>query len=171
MLPYDLMVNPDTYEPAFGSGTVPVSTPGNDAVFARLLQSLYGDLKAVQLAYACTNADAGSGQAPLSNNICNSLTSTWNNGKTKLDKCIEAAFQPKSSASNENCQSWVSQMTNYRNSLPANTAAQDVANRSGELKARIETIFHLYYTRVLPSMPQNGFCRERNVPGCANPWY
>jgi hypothetical protein len=160
LLPYDLQVSPDTWNPVSGQ-----ITAGNDAVFARLLQDLYGELDVVQRLYACT--DPGTG-APISASACGSLTSVWNNGKTKLDKCIAAAFQPKSSASNENCQSFVSQLTNYRNSLPAATPPQDVANRVGELKARIQTIFHLYYDRFQPSIPANGFCRETSA--CTDPW-
>ena len=83
LLPYDLQVNPDTWGPTGPSSapTAPVLTAGNDAVFARLLQSLYGDLGYVQRELACKPADAGAGSAPLSNNLCNSLTSTWGNGK------------------------------------------------------------------------------------------
>ena len=92
------------------------------------------------------------------------LGTTLLDGKLKLDKCIEAAFQPKNSASNENCQSFVSQLTNYRNALPATTASQDIANRVGELKVRIAVIFHVYYDRFQPSIPANGFCRETTCP-------
>jgi hypothetical protein len=159
LLPYDLQINPDTYGETFPLNVVQ-GTTANDAVYARLLQSLYSDLNHVQVNFACTNADAGTGAAPIANNTCNSLNSTWANGKLKLDKCILAAFQPKNSASNENCQSFVSQLTNYRNALPLTTSSQDIANRIGELKVRIAVMFHLYYDRFQPSIPANGFCRE-----------
>lgn len=169
LVPYDLQVNPDTWGPTIAS-TTPVQTVGNDAVFARLLQTLYGELAYVQQELACKPVDVGSGPAPISVNTCNGLDNVWANGKQKLDKCIAAAFQPKSSAGDENCQSFVSQLTNYRNSIPATTSTQDIANRTGQLKVRVEVIFHLYYTRFVPSIPAAGFCREAGSSGCANPW-
>jgi hypothetical protein len=93
LVPYDLQVNPDTWGPTNASAS-PVLTIGNDAVFARLMQSLYSDLAYVQRELACKIVDQPSQRAPLASNTCNGLTSTWNNGKLKLDKCIEAAFSP-----------------------------------------------------------------------------
>jgi hypothetical protein len=171
LLPYDLQVNPDTWNP----DTLQY-TAGNDAVFARLLQVLYRELYDVQRLYACTNADAGIGAttpAPIGSSLCATLTDRWSNGLRKLDDCIGAAFQPKSSAGNELCQAFVSQLTNYQASLPAATPPQDIANRVGELKARILTLFHLYEDRFQPSIPDNGFCRESSPPAstaCPNPW-
>jgi hypothetical protein len=161
MVTYDLQVNPDTYAPSLSSPLNPALTVNNDAVYARLLQSLYDDLKLVQVEFACKVVDdPNSNKAPITNANCNTLTSTWNNGKIKLDKCIAAAFQPKSSASNENCQSWVSQLTNYGNALPATTPSQDIGNRVGELKKRIQVLFYVYYNRFQPSIPSDGYCRE-----------
>jgi hypothetical protein len=159
LLSYNLQVSPDTWNPA-----TDVTTVNNDAVFARLLQDLYGELQAVRVLYACTGA-AGS---PIGTSTCTTLESIWQNGKIKLDKCINAAFQPKNSASNENCQSWVSQLTNYRNALPATTLDSDLANRVGEQKARIQTLFHLYYDRFQPSIQAGGFCRE--TTNCGFTW-
>lgn len=175
LVPYDLEVSPDTYAPTLASPT-PVYTAGNDAVFARLLQRLYAELGYVQREYACKTADPAPGTGLLSaiapiGADCGSLDSIWANGLVKLDKCIEAAFQPKQSAGDENCQSFVSQLTNYRARLPATTPGQDVANRVGELKARVAVILHVYATRFLPSVPATGFCRESGAAGCANPWY
>ncbi|HMA11489.1 MAG TPA: hypothetical protein VKO83_06350 [Steroidobacteraceae bacterium] len=159
LLPYNLEITPDTYGPTAFSAQ-PSLTSNNDAVFARLLQKLYGDLRYVQNELACKQVDTTSGTPPVSAGDCGTLDSIWLNGKEKLDKCIEAAFQPKQSSSNENCQSFVSQFTNYRSRLPASTSTADVANRTGELKARVEVIFNLYYTRFLPSIPASGYCRE-----------
>jgi hypothetical protein len=161
MVTYDLQINPDTYAKSLSSPNSPAVTENNDAVYARLLQTLYDDLWDVQMNFACEKVDLPLQQsAPISKSNCNGLTSTWNNGKGKLDKCIAAAFQPKSSASNENCQSWVSQLTNYRNALPATTPSQDVGNRVGELKKRIQVLLHVYYNRFQPSIPPLGYCRE-----------
>ena len=179
LVPYGLEVTPDTYGPLLVSNTV-ATTPGNDAVFARMLQKLYGELNYVQREYACKAVDPvpGAGgatiiSAPIAD--CTQLESIWSNGQIKLDKCIAAAFQPKQSATDENCQSFVSQLTNYEARLPVTTPSQDVANRVGELKVRIKVIFHLYEARFLPSVPATGFCRERKMLepaiSCPNPWY
>jgi hypothetical protein len=160
LLPYNLEITPDTYGPT-SSSPIPQLTVGNDAVFARLLQRLYGELRYVQNELACRQVDSTTASGPpIPAADCAALDSIWLNGKVKLDKCIEAAFQPKQSASNENCQSFVSQFTNYRSRLPAGTSTADVANRTGELKARVEVIFNLYNTRFLPSVPAAGYCRE-----------
>jgi hypothetical protein len=47
LLPYNLEVSPDTYGPTILSANESVTT-GNDAVFARLVQSLYDDLEFVR---------------------------------------------------------------------------------------------------------------------------
>ncbi len=116
---------------------------------------------------ACKQVDSLpiGGPAPLSATVCNSLASKWQNGKVKLDKCIDAAFDPKQSLGDENCQSFVTQLTNYRGSLPATTSASDVANRLGELKVRVDVIRHVFDTRFLPSIPAAGFCRESDFDG------
>lgn len=162
LLPYNLEIVPDTYAPTALS-TQPALVTHNDAVFARLLQKLYDELHYVQNEQACKQVDGGTAPA-LSATDCGTLESIWQNGKVKLDKCILAAFQPKQSAADENCQSFVSQFTNYRSRLPAATSAADIANRTGELKARVEVIFNLYNTRFMPSIPASGYCRETG--GC-----
>jgi hypothetical protein len=163
LLPYNLEIAPDTYGSTILS-TVKSVTTGNDAVFARLVQSLYDDLDYVRRELACQQVDAGGGPAPpFSASVCNTLSSTWQNGKLKLDKCVSAAFQPKQSAGDENCQSFVSQLTNFRASLPATTSASDVANRLGELKTRVDVIRHVFDTRFLPSIPAAGFCKEKST--------
>jgi hypothetical protein len=171
LVPYNLAINPDTYGPTILT-PVKTVTEGNDAVFARLVQSLYDDLEFVRRELACKLADAQSGQPPISASVCNTLASKWANGKIKLDKCIDAAFQPKQSTADENCQSFVSQLTNYRSTIPATTPTRDIANRVGELKMRVDVIRHVYDTRMLPSMTTAGFCRERvnNPQTCPDPW-
>ncbi len=173
LLPYNLEVVPDTYGPTILSAVKSV-TMGNDAVFARLVQNLYDDLEYVRREMACKPVDPvpNAGPAPLSAAVCNTLFSKWENGKVKLDKCVNAAFQPKQSAGDENCQSFISQLTNYRASVPATTSASDVANRVGELKSRVDVIRHVFDTRFLPSIPAAGFCRERDPDPdtCPDPW-
>jgi hypothetical protein len=170
-VPYNLEVNPDTYGPIFGTTLTDV-TEGNDAVFARLVQSLYDDLEFVRRELACKLVDAQSGQPPIASNVCNTLASKWANGKIKLDKCINAGFQPKQSTADENCQSFVTQLTNYRSSIPATTPTRDIANRVGELKMRVDVIRHVFDTRLLPSLTTDGFCRETDPSPttCPDPW-
>jgi hypothetical protein len=176
LLPYNLEVNPDTVGPTILSRKATL-TVGNDAIFARLVQGLYGELQGVLNDYACKAVDGLDGDptkvastAPLNSSQCRTLASTLSNGRTKLDKCVLAAFQPKSSAGDENCQSYLSQLANFRSALPATTPPQDYANRVGELRTRASVIDYVSRTRFLPSIPAAGFCREAQT-GCPNPWF
>jgi hypothetical protein len=172
-VPYDLEINPDTYGFTYDSPSQKEVTPGNDAVFARLVQSLYDDLEFSRRELACKTVDATSGQPPISSSVCNTLATKWANGKIKLDKCINAGFQPKQSTADENCQSFVTQLTNYRSTIPATTPTRDIANRVGELKMRVDVIRHVFDTRLLPSLTTAGFCRELNPATsttCPDPW-
>ena len=101
------------------------------------------------------------------------MASKWANGRIKLNSCINAAFQPKQSTADQNCQSFLSQLTNYRSAIPATTPVRDIANRVGELKMRVDVINHVFTTRMLASMTTAGFCRELNPPNspsCPDPW-
>jgi hypothetical protein len=173
LIPYNLAVNEDTYGFTVLSPAVKVVTEGNDAVFARLVQNLYDDLEFVRREEACKTVDATSGQPPISSSVCNTLASRWANGKIKLDSCIDAAFQPKQSTADQNCQSFLSQLSNYRAAIPATTPVRDIANRVGELRMRVDVINHVFTTRTLASMTTAGFCREKNPPNspsCPDPW-
>jgi len=173
LIPYNLAVNKSTYGFTVLSPTVKVVTKGNDAVFARLVQDLYDDLEFVRREEACKTVDATSGQPPISASVCNTLASRWALGKTKLDNCINAAFQPKQSTTNQLCQGFLSQLSNYRASIPATTPVRDIANRVGELRMRVDVINHVFNTRMLASMTSAGFCREQNPPNsptCPDPW-
>jgi hypothetical protein len=180
LIPYNLRLTPTTYAPKYTTAAPngPVGlTENNDAVFARLVQSLYQELEDVRRDYACVARDTLDGSpltstnqaAPLSRRTCDSLAAVWANGKPKLDKCIAAAFDPKSSAGDENCQSFVSQLENFRAGVPAGVTATDFANRAGELRTRASAIRHVFLTRFLPSIPANGFCREKGTCAAAAP--
>jgi hypothetical protein len=71
------------------------------------------------------------------------------------------------------CQLFVDSVTAYQALIPAGPTGPDVANRVSELQARITTLLHVYNTRFLPSIPEDGFCRELDpLPSdCPNPWY
>jgi hypothetical protein len=170
LIPYNLAINPDTYGPKI-TGVTDV-THGNDAVFARLVQNLYDDLEFVRRELACKTVDATSGQPPISASVCNSLASKWATGKIKLDTCIAAAFKPKQSTGDTNCQAFATQLANFRALIPATTPVRDIANRVGELKMRVDVLSNLFTTRMLPSLTAAGFCREfsETDPNCPDPW-
>ena len=165
LLPYDLEVVPDTFGPTVHSST-PVLTTGNDAVFARLVQSLYSDLGYVLKELACKQADQSLNVAPpLTAYECNTLKGDWELGLYKLNKCLEGVFKDvhHDYGKRQYCQYVLSYgLDPFANHIPANTPSRDIANRIGELRARTIVLRHLYVTRFLPSVPNAGFCKERN---------
>lgn len=137
----------------------------DDAVFAKLLLSLYDELGATLDQLACADVDGG-GSAPLSPSSCATLDGSWANGKDKLNKCWNATRQPKQSAGDQTCQAFLSQLTGFSNTLAGVPAhGSDPANRKGELRARVEVLFHLYHERFVPSLSSDGFCEPGNA-GC-----
>jgi hypothetical protein len=163
----DTLVNTGCINPTKGSGerwsmyayNLEIA-PNTDAVFAKLLVSLYDDLQETHDQLACKSpaVDTGGG-AQLTRSVCSNLQKQWASGKIKLDKCYKASTEPKSSAGSENCQSFLSQLKGYQSTLNSatTTAALDPANRLGELKARVFVLIHVYNDRFLPSIPKNGF--------------
>jgi hypothetical protein len=143
-----------------------VPDPGNeivdDAVFAKLLLTLYDDLGDAIDDLGCLDAD-GNGTAPLSASVCGNAQSQWANGLDKLEKCWDATQQPKQSSGDQNCQAFVSQLSGLTSTLAgATSSGLDQANRVGELQARIAVITHVYEDRFVPSIPDNGFCEPDN---------
>ena len=169
---YILALNPDTYGFTFLNPSVKSVTEGNDAVFVRLAQSLLDDLQFVLSELACKNFDVGSGQPPLSATVCNTLKSKLANAKIKFNKCYLAAFSPKQSTTDENCNAGSTQMNNFLTSIPATTPVRDIGNRTGDVRMRANVLLNLINTRVLPSMTLAGFCREEdpNPTTCPDPW-
>ena len=169
---YNLAPNPDTYGPTFLFPNSKLVTEGNDAVFVRLAQSLLNDLQFVLSELACKSFDAGSGQPPLSATVCNSLKSKLASAEVKYDKCYLAAFSPKNSTTDENCNAGNTQLNNFLAAIPATTPTRDIANRVGDVRARANILFNLINTRTIPSMTLAGFCREKNLPeqDCPDPW-
>lgn len=163
--PYNLEVTPCTFNPDpnddvwAGDGSCPAGAMGtaDDAVMAKLLLQLYDDLGEALNQLACDNVD-GQSQPPLSGSSCSALNDQWANGKDKLDKCWAATQQPKQSAGEQNCQSFVTQLNGFSTLLSGVTPqGTDPANRISELKARLATIFHVYEDRFVPSIPSGGF--------------
>ena len=169
---YNLAPNPDTYGPTFLFPNSKLVTEGNDAVFVRLAQSLLDDLQFVLSELACKNFDVGSGQPPLSATVCTSLKSKLANAEIKFNKCYLAAFSPKNSTTDENCNAGNTQLNNFLASIPATTPTRDIGNRVGDVRARGNILSNLINTRVIPSMTLAGFCREKdpNPTTCPDPW-
>jgi len=175
MYNYPLEVTPDSYLPGNPVGKRVVTN--NDAVFARYIQKLFYDLDYVARYYACNLSDAADGY-PASDLLCSTLVSNLVNAKDKLGKCIEATYQPKQSAGNQNCTSflrqWSSVKANIDSIIAADSGRNDPANRRYELRQRALVFDHVYATRFWPSVPAGGFCREQYVlsggtQGCASP--
>jgi hypothetical protein len=135
--------------------------------FVTLTDKLFDDLERARVLTACANVDnnpptGGSDSGwPLTATTCSKLAVDWANARDKLTKCLDATQQPKNSSLNQNCQAFNSQFLQYRNDLDAATVnggqTGDVANRLGELKARVAVFLHVYQDQMLPSVPAGGF--------------
>ena len=140
----------------------------DDAIFAKLVDTLYGDLKKMLDDQACKAVDKDSAgnlisQPPLAPSYCSSLRSVWDNGRDKLDKCLTATTQPKQSAGDQNCSAFGSQLKNFittAQSVPPAAPGGDPANRIGEVQGRAKVIEYLLDYRFLPSIPASGFCED-----------
>lgn len=164
----DNMVNTGCYNPTRGAGTrwslysynLEIS-PDTDAVFAKLLVKLYDDLEETRSLLACRPADATTGPgtgAPLRLSSCRTLAAQWSVGKALLNTCLASATAPRAATLATDCQAYATQLGVYQATLNAALiSGADVANRLGELKARVLTLQHLYTDRFLPSIPANGF--------------
>ena len=164
--PYNLEVTPCTFNgnPADvwdSDGSCPLVNPeadADDAVFAKLLLSLFDDFKLALDQTACIDIDGNVGGAPLTGARCSALQADWTNAKDKLDKCWSATQLPKQSSGSQNCTSFVSQLNKLRTTLNGATVnGSDRANRVGELKARLKVITHVHDERFVPSIPAAGF--------------
>lgn len=158
----NLEVAPDTYGPTIKSRKATVTTD-NDAVFARLVQSLWKDVGEVRSQYACKPGDpapAGSGP-PLSSALCKKLSSAWSVADYKVNLCVDAAFQHASSYRSSVCRLAAKYVADFAALLPATASGPDTYNRLGELKARVEVFQHVWTERYLNSLTPKGFCREK----------
>jgi hypothetical protein len=167
----DMLVNSDCNHTVLAGGRWSLYSynldvaPSGDSVFAKLLDSIYNDLEATRALLVCANgdADAGGDVAPLASGVCGALASRWDNGRTKLDDCINASMFPKQSQAVRNCEAFATQLTNYQTTLNgAVRAGIDPANRIGEQKARVAVVFEVFQ-HFLNSVPTLGF-RDLFVP-------
>ena len=157
-------VAPDTFGPTI-LGTKKKLTQNNDAVFARLVQSLWKDLGKIKANYACKQSDPVpvGGVAPLSKPICNQLKSLWRAADNKINLCVNATFNPVNAYQASVCGLAREYVDDFEAALPATATGPDVYNRLGELKGRSEVFRHVWDERFLNSIKPNGFCRERGT--------
>jgi hypothetical protein len=132
--------------------------PYPDTTFGKLAMSLFKDIGPTISTYLCKNADTATGAAPVGQPMCDTLYANWYNTNDKLTKCVLASLQPKTSAENQNCQSFETQYLGYTNTLKSLTLAGiDPANRLGEVKARTEVFRYVYDYQYVPSIKEGGF--------------
>lgn len=151
----------DTYGPTIKS-TKPSVTVNNDAVFARLVQSMWKDLGDIRANYACKQADPvpAGGQAPLAPALCKTLASLWSQTDRKVTACVDATFKPITGYAYGICQQARDYVDSFEAALPASTARPDPYNRLGELHGRVAVFKHVWDDRFLQSLDLAGFCRE-----------
>ena len=154
----------NTWGPTILSKT-PVLTVDNDAVFARLVQSLWKDLGNIRANFACKQADpvAAGGLPPLSAAACSQLATLWSAAMGKIDSCVVATFSPVSATGTKQCQRAQTAVADFEAALPAAAAGPDPYNRLGELKGRTNVFQHVWDERFLLSIKTAGFCRERGT--------
>ena len=169
--PFNLEITPCTFNPDdtdnwFGDGAcaAPAAPSAgdtvDDAVFAKLVLALFDELGGTLEQFVCAP-----GGELVSLSACSTLRADYLNAKDKLDKCWSATQQPKTSAGNQNCQAFESQLSGFQaavEALPPNPA--DIANRIGELKARTVRIIYLNGERFAPSVPDGGYVEPQPLP-------
>jgi hypothetical protein len=160
LYPVNLEITPDTFAPTIKSPK-PKLTVANDAVVARLVQSLWDDVATSRRELACLNVDPAPGAPAIDAADCQTLSATWALADQKIDECVAAAFKPRTAAATATCNVARQFVTQYDAQLPATPNGPDVANRLGEQKARVETWLHIWDTRYIPSIKEQGFCAER----------
>jgi hypothetical protein len=145
------------YDPIVGPGaTLTPNVNDDDDVYARLVRKLFDDLGVFQKQIVCSDVDVP-GSVPLPS--CGVINASYDNTLDKLGKCIDATRQPKTSALDQNCNAFEVQFGAYQAEVEALLPRPDFdpANRIGELKARLTTIWLLYHDRFLPSVPMGGY--------------
>jgi hypothetical protein len=159
-----LETTPDTYGPTIKSPK-PLVTVNNDAVFARLVETLWKDLGEVRANYACKQADPTptGGQAPLSNAVCNTLSARWSEANKKIKDCVTKTFKPLTGIALGICEFARERVELFGAALPAVPTGPDPYNRLAELEGRLATFKHVWDERFLNSLKLAGFCSEKGT--------
>lgn len=163
----DTFVNTGCFNPTKGAGTrwslynynLEVAPNGPD-VFAKLLSKLYDDLEEARDKLACRAVDGAlpGSAAPMRASTCSTLASQWTVGRALLNQCLASAQAPKAATFAADCQAFRDQLAAYQTTIaPELRLGPDAANRVGEIKARVQTLAHVYDDRFLPSVPVGGF--------------
>jgi len=157
-------VTPDTFGPTIKSKT-PKVTVNNDAVFARLVQTLWEDLGTIKGQYACRQADPvpSGGPAPLAKTLCKSLGPLFSQAKKDIRQCVNLSFRPASANRTARCAAAEASVAAFAAALPSSATGPDPFNRLGELEARVEVFQHVWDERFLNSLKPAGFCREKGT--------
>jgi hypothetical protein len=142
----------------------------DEAVLAKLLLKEYKDFRDALNELACVpnviDDPDGAGPlmalAPIDSGTCSTIDDVWVNGLLKLLKGLEATLDPKDSQGNENLGAFAAKLAQLQsmveNYIPPDPLHQpDLANRRGELEARLLTIEHIYLDRFQPSITDDGF--------------
>jgi hypothetical protein len=135
----------------------------DEAVLAKLLLKQYKDFRDALNELACVvneEIDGLGALAPIDSTTCSSLDGVWENGLDKLVKGLEATLAPKNSQGNENFGAFESKLLELLlavQAIPPDSLRPDLANRKGDLVARLLTIEHIYEDRFRPSITDTGF--------------
>ena len=140
-------------------------TVNNDAVFARLVESLWKDLGEVRVNYACKQSDPTptGGVAPLSKAVCTTLTARWTDANKKIKDCVTKTFKPITGLALGICELAREYVDLFEAALPASPTGPDPYNRLAELEGRVATFKHVFDERFIPSIEPAGYCRERGA--------
>lgn len=136
----------------------PASDGSDDAVYAKLVRSLNNELWDAQEKTACDNVDGNAGN-PIADSDCGNLRTKFIAAEDKLNRCISSSISPRQSEAVNNCQSFLSQLSQYQSALAGITpdTANDPANRLGELEVRAKVLAFVFDYHFLPSIPPAGF--------------
>ena len=151
-----------TFGPTIKSSKA-IVTVNNDAVFARMVQSLWKDIGEVRSQYACKQFDPSptGGVAPLSSALCKKLASIWSHADLKIKLCVNATFSPLTGYAYGVCE-YAREITDeFAAAIPGAASGPDPFNRLGELLARVQVFQHIWDERFLNSLDPAGFCREK----------
>jgi hypothetical protein len=135
----------------------------DQAVLAKLLLKQYKDFRDALHELACIaneDIDGLGALAPIDSSTCGLLDEIWVNGLDKEVKGLQATLDPKTSQGNENFgafESKLEQLLLTVQGITPDPLRPDLANRKGDLEARLLTIEHIYQDRFLPSITDAGF--------------
>jgi hypothetical protein len=135
----------------------------DEAVLGKLLLKQYKDFRDALNELACVaneEIDGVGALAPIDSSTCGLLDVIWVNGLDKLVKGLRATLAPKNSQGSENLGAFESKLDEMLVTLQGITPGPfrpDLANRKGDLEARLLTVGHVYEDRFLPSITDTGF--------------